>query len=218
MWEFPLEIEGSSFTMRVFMGTRITKANPKVDRYLREEKRWQKELQALRKILLASPLTEELKWSKPCYTYRDANVLVLCRLKETCAVGFLKGALLKDAGGVLLKPGEHSQSMRWMKFTSLAEIAARESILAEYVGEAIAAEEAGLKVAFKEKHDLVFPDEFHRRLKSNAALKAAFSALTPGRQRGYALFFSAAKQAKTKEARIEKCVPRILKGRGLNDR
>ena len=218
MWKFRLEIRASSFTITAFPGNDMKKTNPKVDLYLRHEKKWQKELQALRKILLASPLTEELKWSKPCYTYQDSNLLVLCSLKEACAVGFLKGALLKDAAGLLLRPGEHSQSMRWMKFASLAEVAARKSILKAYVLEAIAAEKEGLKVAFKEEHDLTFPAEFHRKLKSNPALKAAFDALTPGRKRGYSLFFSAAKQAATREARIEKCVPLILKGRGLNDR
>ncbi len=191
--------------------------NSKVDLYLSEAGKWQKELQRLRKILAASALREEWKWNKPCYTYGGSNLVVLCGLKESCALGFLKGALLKDAHHLLVKPGEQSQSMRWMKFTSVGQISAAEPVLKAYLQEAIEAEKAGLKITFKEQ-DLSFPEEFHRRLRADRQLKAAFAALTPGRQRAYSLYFSGAKQPQTREARIEKCVPRILQGKGLNDR
>ena len=191
--------------------------NSKVDQYLSKAERWGKELKLLRAILLECPLTEEFKWGKPCYTYEESNLVILCELKESCAVGFMKGVLLKDPKGILAKPGENSQSMRWLKFADVQSIAKMKLVFKAYVLEAIEAEKAGVKVVFKEKHDLVYPEELHKKLNKNAALKKAFAALTPGRQRGYVLFFSAAKQSTTRESRIEKYVPKILKGKGMQD-
>jgi uncharacterized protein YdeI (YjbR/CyaY-like superfamily) len=190
--------------------------NSKVDAYLRKAKKWQEEMGKLRSLLLDSPLTEEFKWAKPCYTFQDSNVAILCGLKESCAIGFMKGALLKDAQGVLVKPGENSQSMRWMKFTSAREIAERKPIVKAYIEEAVAAEKAGVKINFK-KNPGSMPEELQKKLKENRALKTAFEALTPGRQRGYILYFSAAKQSETRESRIEKYTPHILKGLGMLD-
>jgi uncharacterized protein YdeI (YjbR/CyaY-like superfamily) len=191
--------------------------NPKVDAYLKRAKKWQPEMARLRKILLACKLTEEFKWAKPCYTFEKSNLVIICELKESCALGFLKGALLKDAKGILIAPGENSQSMRWAKFTSVREIDGKSSTLKAYIREAIDAEKAGLKVVFKEKHDLVYPEEFQNKLDKIPALKTAFEALTPGRQRGYVLYFSGAKQSLTRASRVEKCTPQILNGIGLHD-
>ena len=196
----------------------MKRMNPQVDAYLKKAKKWQQEMKRLRRILLNFPLAEELKWGKPCYTFEKSNVAILYGLKESCALGFLKGALLKDANGILVKPGDNSQSARWVKFTGVEEIEEREPILTAYIQEAIDAGKAGLKVDFKEKNELVFPEELQKRLEENPALKTAFEALTPGRRRGYNLYFSGAKQSKTREARIEKCMPQILKKKGLNDR
>jgi len=193
------------------------KKNPQIDKYLGKLKRWQKEMEKLRKILLGCPLTEELKWGKPCYTFEKGNVAILYALKESCAIGFLKGALLKDPQSILIKPGENSQSGRWIKFSNIQEIARLESTLKAYIHEAIDAEKAGLKVDFKESKNLVFPVELKNAFEKKPALKTAFEALTPGRQRGYNLYFSGAKQSATRESRIEKCVPQILKGKGLQD-
>ena len=195
----------------------MNRTNPKVDAYFRKIQKWQKEMEKLRTILLDSPLTEELKWGKPCYTFEKSNVAILYGLKESCAVGFLKGSLLKDTKGILIKPGENSQSNRWIKFTSTQEIAEMKPTLKAYLHEAIEVEKAGLKVDFKQKNELVFPEELQKKLDKNLALKTAFTALTPGRQRGYVLYFSAPKQSKTRESRIEKCMPQILQGKGLHD-
>jgi uncharacterized protein YdeI (YjbR/CyaY-like superfamily) len=192
--------------------------NSKVTAHLKKAKAWQPEMEALRKILLSTELSEDFKWAKPCYTFGKSNLIVLCELKESCAVGFMKGALLKDAKGILIAPGEHSQSMRWAKFTDVETIAKLEPTLKAYVSEAIAAEKAGLKIEFKKSTDLVLPEELQKQLAQNAALKKAFAALTPGRQRGYHLFISSAKQSATREARVQKCIPLILQGRGLSDR
>jgi len=195
----------------------MNKKHPKVDAYFSKLKKWREELKKLRAIFLDSQLTEELKWAKPCYTFQKSNIAILCGLKESCAIGFLKGALLKDPNGILSQPGENSQSMRWMKFTALRQIAELEPIVKAYIHEAIQAEKAGLKVTFKKKSEPI-PEELQNKLDKSPALKTAFKALTPGRQRGYILFFSAAKQSKTRESRIEKCIPQILDGKGLNDR
>ncbi len=192
--------------------------NPKVDHYLSHLPRWQTEMAKLRKILLSTPLTEELKWGKPCYQLGTNNLVILYALRESCALGFLKGALLADPKGILVAPGEHSQSARWIKFTDVQQITRLTPTIEAYLREAMAAEKAGLKVKFRQQHDLVFPEEFQNRLKKDRALKTTFEALTPGRKRGYHLYFSGAKQSATREARIEKCIPRILAGRGLNDR
>lgn len=194
-----------------------SKTNPKVDAYFRKLTKWSKELAKLRKIVLQCPLTEELKWGKPCYAYGNSNLVILYGLKESCAIGFLKGALLKDSAKILVQPGENSQSGRWIKFTSLGEIARKESVVKSYIHEAIEAEKAGLKVHFKDISEHIIPDEFQKRLDASPALKTAFRALTPGRQRSYLLYFSAPKQSTTREARIEKYTPQILDGKGMND-
>ena len=190
--------------------------NSKVEAYIKKAKKWRPEMEKLRKILLGTQLTEEFKWAKPCYTFQESNLVILCGLKESCALGFMKGALLKDAKGLLTAPGENSQSMRWMKFTGVQEITGTESALKAYIREAIEAEKAGLKINFKRKPESI-PEELQKKLDEDAALKAAFTALTPGRQRGYILYFSAAKQSKTRESRIEKHRKRILNGKGMMD-
>lgn len=193
-----------------------TKRNPAIDGFLRREKKWREEIAALRDIILESEVAEELKWGKPCYTYEGRNVVIIIPLKESCALSFAKGVLLKDPAGLLTKPGESTQAGRWIKFTSAAQIEKQRRLLRDYVREAVEAEKAGLKVEFK-KNPEPMPAELEARLDRTAALKKAFSALTPGRQRGYILFISGAKQAQTREARVEKCVPLILSGKGLND-
>lgn len=193
-----------------------SKANPKVDGYFRRAEQWQPELTQLRRLILSAELTEELKWGKPCYTFQKSNVVILIPLKESCALMFCKGALLKDARGILVKPGASSQAGRWVKFTSAREIAKLEPTLRAYIAEAIEVEKAGLKVEYKRNPEPI-PQELQNKLKALPALKSAFEALTPGRQRGYILYFSAAKQSKTREARIEKWLPQILKGKGMND-
>lgn len=196
---------------------RTSKTNPKVDAYLNRAKKWQGEVKKLRTICLAAGLAEQLKWGKPCYTFQDGNIIVIISLKDSCALMFCKGALLKDADGILSSPGENSQSSRWIKFTSVDDIMARRAILAAYIREAIEAEKSGLKVVYKKITEFRIPDELQQRLEKNPTLKTAYHALTPGRQRGYMIYISSAKQSKTREARIEKCVPRILSGKGLND-
>ena len=190
--------------------------NSKVDVILGKAKKWREELQELRRIILGCGLTEEVKWASPCYTFENANVIVIGGFKESCVISFFKGALLKDAEGLLTKPGQNTQSVRVIRFRNVREIVEREPILKAYIREAMAVEKAGLKVSLKKNPEPV-PVELRRKLEAMPALKTAFEALTPGRRRAYILYFSAAKQSGTREARIEKCVPRILKGRGLND-
>jgi uncharacterized protein YdeI (YjbR/CyaY-like superfamily) len=190
--------------------------NPKVDEYLRKTKKWQQEMEKLRRISLVCGLTEELKWGKPCNSFQKSNIVIIQGFKEFCALLFAKGALLKDANGILEKPGESTQAARRIPFTNVREIIEMEPVLKAYIREAIAAEKAGLKVEFKKNPEPV-PEELQKKLDKSPALKSAFAALTPGRQRGYILFFSAPKQSKTRESRVEKCLQQILKGRGLND-
>ena len=190
--------------------------NSKVDVILGKAKKWREELQELRRIILGCGLTEEVKWGSPCYTFENANVIVIGGFKESCVISFFKGALLKDAEALLTKPGQNTQSVRVIRFRNVREIVEREPILKAYIREAMAVEKAGLKVSLKKNPEPV-PVELRRKLEAMPALKTAFEALTPGRRRAYILYFSAAKQSGTREARIEKCVPRILKGRGLND-
>ena len=192
----------------------MNRMNPKVDEYLRRAKKWQKEMDKLRRISLGCGLTEELKWGKPCYTFQKSNIVIIQGFKEFCALLFCKGALLKDPHGILKKFGW--QAARRIPFTDVREIVGMEPILKAYIHEAIEAEKAGLKVEFKTKPEPI-PEELQNRLDEIPALKAAFDALTPGRQRGYILYFSAAKQTKTRESRVEKCMRQILKGKGLND-
>jgi uncharacterized protein YdeI (YjbR/CyaY-like superfamily) len=194
-----------------------TGLNPKVDAYLARAKKWREELTKLRSLILDCGLTEELKWGKPCYVFQKSNIVVMVPLKETCALLFCKGVLLKDPKGVLTKAGENAQSARWMKFTSVPEIVQRKAVLKACIHEAIAAEKAGLKVPHKQTSDFAVAPEFKTRLDETPALKTAFAALTPGRQRGYLLYFSGAKQSKTRESRVAKCMPCILKGKGLDD-
>lgn len=195
----------------------MSEVNPRVEAFFTEAGEWQEELKALRAILLDCPVSEEFKWHSPCYTVQGGNVATLWGLKDSCALSFFKGVFLKDEKGLLLAPGEHSRSMRLIKFTSVSEIVGMEAILKHYIHEAIDVEKAGLKVDFR-KDDLVFPEELTEKLEEDPDFKTAFDALTPGRRRGYVLHFSRPKQSKTRISRIEKCVPRIFEGKGLHDR
>jgi uncharacterized protein YdeI (YjbR/CyaY-like superfamily) len=195
---------------------KMNRMNPKVDAYLSEPQKWQNESKKLRTIILGCGLTEELKWGKPCYTFRESNVVIIQGFKEYSALMFCKGALLKDAKGILQKPGESTQAARQIRFTTVGEIVAMEPTVKAYILEAIEAEKAGLEVKFKRNPEPV-PAELQNKLDEIPALKSAFGALTPGRQRGYILYFSAPKQSKTRESRVGKCMRQILKGKGLND-
>ena len=190
----------------------------RLDRYFQHTKDWRAEKQRLRAILLDFPLTEELKWRQPCYTFQGANVVILGGFRQTCDLGFFKGSLLNNPHGLLIPPGPHSQASRQLRFTSVQEIEEKEPIIRATLQNAIEVERAGLKVDFREKSELVFADELLAKMEAAPDFKAAFEALTPGRQRGYNLFFSAAKQSKTRAARIEKHAARILEGKGIHDR
>lgn len=191
--------------------------NPKVDFYFSKSEKWQDELEQLRTIVLDCGLTEELKWGCPCYTSQDRNVVLIHEFKEYCALLFFKGALLNDAHNILVQQTENVQSARQMRFTNLREITKLKTAIKAYVYEAIEVENAGLKVTLKKSTEYAVPEEFQNKLDKNAALKKAFDALTPGRQRGYLLYFSQPKQSKTRESRIEKYTKHILSGKGLND-
>ena len=191
--------------------------NPKVDFYFDKEKKWQEEIKKLRAIVLDCGLTEELKWGCPCYTLENTNIVLIHEFKEYCAVLFFKGALLKDTEGILIQQTKNVQAARQIRFTSAPEITKMKSILKAYIFQAIEVEKAGLKVKLKKATEYSVPEEFKKRLDKNAALKSAFKALTPGRQRAYLLYFSAPKQSKTRESRVEKSVKPILNGIGLND-
>jgi uncharacterized protein YdeI (YjbR/CyaY-like superfamily) len=195
----------------------MNRMNPKVDGYLRKSKQWQEELRALRTIFLDSELTEEVKWRHPCYTFQERNIVIIGRFKECCMLNFVKGALLKDARGILVKPGENTQASRVIRFTNVQQIIELEPVLKAYINDAIEVEKAGLKVKFKKITEFKIPAELQNKFNEIPALKTAFTALTPGRQRAYLLYFSAAKQSKTREARVEKCMQQILKGKGLDD-
>jgi uncharacterized protein YdeI (YjbR/CyaY-like superfamily) len=194
-----------------------SKTNPKVDAFIRDAKRWQSVLKQLRAILLESELTEEFKWYQPCYTFQGKNVVVISGMKESCAFALFKGALLKDAHGVLTAPGKNSQSTRWIKFTSVREVVEMKTILKAYIREAIEVERSGLKVKLRKTSDLKFPDELQTMLDEFPDFKAAFETLTPGRQRAYIYHISGAKQSKTRETRVLNCMPQIMKGKGLLD-
>ena len=180
-------------------------------------KKWQKEAAKLRKIVLDCHLTEEMKWGKPCFTYRKKNVAIVIPLKNACALSFFKGVLLRDSKHILQKIGQ-AQAGRWIKFTSLKEITAVQSILSDYIYEAIEVEESGQKVTLKKASEYAVPAELEARLDAAPELRVAFEALTPGRRKSYIFHVSGAKQAKTRAARAEKCVPMILSGRGFNER
>jgi uncharacterized protein YdeI (YjbR/CyaY-like superfamily) len=191
--------------------------NPKVDWYFTKNKSWQKEIETLREIALDCGLDEELKWGCPCYAYKGSNIVLIHVFKEYCAYLFFKGVLLKDTKGILIQQTKNVQGARQVRFTSVQEIVKMKKTLKAYIFEAIEVEKAGLKVALKETKEFEMPEEFEKKLKKSAALKKAFNALTPGRQRGYLLYFSSAKQSKTREARIEKYIPQIMSGKGLED-
>ena len=190
--------------------------NPKVDLFLRKAKKWGEESEKLRMILLDFPLTEELKWGEPCYTLQGKNVVLIGGFKEHVTLLFFQGALLKDTHRILVAPG-NTQAKRQIRFTSLQQILAMEAVLKAYIREAIEVEEAGLKVKLRKHSDYVIPQELQKRLDEIPALKAAFEALTPGRQRAYMFHISKPKQSKTRESTVEKCIPQILAGKGLND-
>jgi uncharacterized protein YdeI (YjbR/CyaY-like superfamily) len=193
------------------------KPNPKVAAVIAKEEKWSKEFALLRKLVLTSPLTEELKWGCPCYTHAGHNVVLIHGFKEYCALLFTKGALLEDPKNILIQQTKNVQAARQIRFTKLAEIKAQEKTVKDYVKRALELEKSGAKVAYKQTEDFEVCPEFAARLRSTPSLKTAFEALTPGRQRGYLLFFSSAKQPATREARIEKYVRAIYNGEGLND-
>jgi uncharacterized protein YdeI (YjbR/CyaY-like superfamily) len=195
----------------------MSEHNPAVDFFFDKAGQWQEAYKALRPIILDCGLVEELKWGKPCYTCQGGNVLLMHGFKEYCALLFHKGALLEDPKGILVRQTENVQAARQIRFTSAAQIAKLKSVLKAYIRAAIEVEKAGLKVDFKTSAEFVVVEEFQSRLDRDPALKAAFEALTPGRQKGYLLYFSGAKQAKTRTARVEKCAPGILDGMGLDD-
>jgi len=191
--------------------------NPKLDLFFEKATKWQEELVKLREIVLDCGLTEELKWGVPCYTFNKTNVIILGGFKDYCFISFLNGVLLHDSENILQKPGENTQSGRIIPFTDIQTIIGMNQTLKAYIYEAIEVEKAGLKVESNSKAELVFPDELLQKFESNPTFKAAFEALTPGRQRAYNIYFSGAKQSKSRESRIESYVQRILNGKGFND-
>jgi uncharacterized protein YdeI (YjbR/CyaY-like superfamily) len=199
------------------MGMAQSSKNPKVDTHLSKLKKWEAETAKLRAIVLDCGLTEELKWGQPCYTLEGSNIVLIHGFKDYCALLFFKGALLKDPMAVLVQQTANVQSARQIRFTNLQEINKIAATLKTYVKQAIAVEKAGLKVEMKKTSEFTVPDEFQKKLDKSPALDEAFRALTPGRQRAYLLHFGSAKQSTTREARIEKCTPDILKGKGLDD-
>jgi uncharacterized protein YdeI (YjbR/CyaY-like superfamily) len=195
----------------------MNKMNPKVDAFLIKAKKWKEEFEKLRMIVLDCRLTEELKWGQPCYTFEKSNIVLIHGFKEYCALLFFKGALLKDPNGILIQQTANVQAARQVRFTSVREIVEMEPILKAYIYEAIDVEKAGLKVKYRKTSEFKIPEEFQNKLDEIPALKAAFDALTPGRQRAYLFYFSQPKQSKTRESRVEKCMQQILNGKGLND-
>ncbi len=195
----------------------MDRLNPEVEEFIRKAKKWQEEFEKLRMIILDCQLAEELKWGKPCYTFQKSKIVIMQGFKEYCALLFVKGALLKDTNSILITQTENTQAARQIRFTNVQEIMKLEPILKTYIYEAIEIEKAGMKVNFKKTTEFTIPDEFQDKLDEMPTLKTAFEALTPGRQRAYLLYFSAPKQTTTREARVEKYIPQILKGKGLND-
>lgn len=189
----------------------------KVDRYFEKQERWKEESKLLRQICLECGLEEEYKWMHPCYTFQGKNIVLIHGFKEYCALLFHKGALLKDENGILIQQTENVQSARQIRFTNETEIVASEPVIKAYIFEAIEVEKAGLEVKMKKTSEYEIPEEFRKKLQNDTDLESAFQSLTPGRQRGYLLYFAQAKQSKTRESRIEKSVPKILEGKGLND-
>ena len=195
----------------------MNKTNPKVDFFFNKAKQWREEFEKLRKIVLDCGLTEELKWGHPCYTFENSNIVLIHGFKQYCALLFFKGALLKDPERILVQQTENVQASRQIRFTSVREIAKMKATLKAYIKQAIEIEKAGLKVNLKKTEEFKVPEEFQNKLDRTPELKTAFKALTPGRQRAYLLYFSSAKQSKTRESRIEKYLQQILNGKGLND-
>jgi uncharacterized protein YdeI (YjbR/CyaY-like superfamily) len=191
--------------------------NPKVDWFFSKAEKWQLEFEKLRRIILNCELTEELKWGVPCYTFESSNIVLIHGFKEYCAILFVKGALLKDTDELLITQTENTQAARQIRFKSLQEIVDMEPVLTAYINEAVEVEKAGLKVNYKKSTEFNIPDEFQHKLDEIPALRTAFDGLTPGRQRAYLLYFSAPKQSKTREARVDKFLPQILDGKGLDD-
>ena len=191
--------------------------NPKVDFFFRDAKKWQQELELLRQIVLDCQLDESLKWGVPCYTFQGRNIVLIHAFKEYCALLFFKGALLKDKAEILIQQTERVQAARQIRFRNLQDVQGIESSLRGYIFEAVEVEESGAKVELKKTDQYEIPEEFEKRLEADPSLKAAFASLTPGRQRAYLLHFAAPKQAKTRESRVEKSIPQILNGIGLND-
>jgi len=191
--------------------------NPKVDWFFSKDTKWQKEYEKLRTIILDCGLNEELKWGCPCYTFEKSNIVLIHGFKEYCAVLFFKGALLHDTNGILIQQTENVQATRQIRFTNVREIVKMAKFLKAYIYEAIEVEKAGLKVKLKKTSEYKIPEEFQKKLNKTPALKTAFDALTPGRQRAYLFYFSQPKQSKTRESRIEKYMQQILNGKGLND-
>jgi uncharacterized protein YdeI (YjbR/CyaY-like superfamily) len=195
----------------------MKRMNPKVDFFFSKAKKWQEEFEKLRTIVLDSGLTEELKWGVPCYTFQKSNIVLMHGFKEYCALLFFKGALLKDAKSILIQQTKNVQSARQIRFTNVREIVKMEPILKAYIHEAIEVEKSGLKVNFKKTSEFIIPKEFQNKLDKIPALREAFYALTPGRQRAYIFYFSQPKLSRTRESRVEKCMDLILDGIGLND-
>ena len=195
----------------------MNRMNPKVDWFFTKATAWQEEFEKLRKLVLDCGLTEELKWGVPCYTFQKSNIVLIHAFKEYCALLFFKGALLNDPNGILIQQTKNVQAGRQIRFTNVREIVRMKPILKAYIYEAIEVEKAGLKVNFKKTTEFKIPEEFQNKLDEIPALKTAFYALTPGRQRAYILHFSQPKQSKTRESRVEKCMQQILNGKGLND-
>ena len=194
-----------------------SRMNPKVDEYLSKAKKWQEEFEKLRMIILDCELTEELKWGVPCYTFQKGNIVLIHGFKEYCAILFIKGVLLHDAQGILIQQTENVQAGRQIRFTNVGEIVKMETILKAYICEAIEVEKSGLEVNFKKNTEFIIPEEFQNKFDEIPALKTAFEALTPGRQRAYIFYFSEPKQSKTRVSRVEKYMQQILNGKGLND-
>jgi uncharacterized protein YdeI (YjbR/CyaY-like superfamily) len=195
----------------------MEKMNPKVDEFITQAKKWQEEYVKLRTIILDCGLDEELKWGVPCFTFKKKNIVLIHGFKEYCAILFIKGALLNDAGSVLIQQTENVQAARQIRFTNVQEIIELESTLKAYILEAIELEKAGVKVNYKKTPDYIIPEEFQSKLDGIPSLKTAFESLTPGRQRAYIFYFSQPKQSKTRQARVEKYIQQILNGKGLND-
>ena len=195
----------------------MSRPNPKVDFFFNKAKQWQEEFEKLRTIVLECGLNEELKWGHPCYTFEKKNIVLMHGFKDYCALLFHKGSLLSDGEAILVQQTENVQAARQIRFNDIREIYDLEPVLKAYIHEAIELEKAGLKVPYKTAAEFKVPEEFQRKLDAMPALKKAFDALTPGRQKGYLLYFSGAKQSKTRESRVAKCMPQILKGKGLND-